>query len=430
MAHFEAWGADCQLGHVERGGKYQCKAAIWADGYDTAIHLLAEYLDRQGYRILWVDECQPTRIYALNSLEIVTGADEGQPVVLGPIMSTDRTVQRESYLTIEEIKDVEPLDEQFGVWPMKTVPDALREPLFGQPEPTEAEITYYNSAGAVPPMNTYAILDAAKVFGLVEILERSGLQYQCLFNGNAAEEYRNVAPYLVELKEDNGLTAILFTHMADQPEEMTTVHLWHKEPGIYVRARATFDDIRSHFRKFTRVQDENGKWFYFRFWESEVLLTYLRVNVSNIGTLGRFAGIAAWSLSFLVTQKSGVRRAIIQRASLGTTGVQPIRFAESDQNAMAVVRWRRFQENLMLHLEHDYPSQYKDLGKGTLVNWSDEGKAKGFRIEMANYNFVAAKILCYGKTQTVDDLIRKILDREKLSELDRSSELLMLAETP
>jgi hypothetical protein len=51
------------------------------------------------------------------------------------------------------------------------------------------------------------------------------------------------------------------------PDNMSTVHLWHKEPGIYVRSRADFEDLWKHFRKFTRVQDESGKWYYFRFWE-------------------------------------------------------------------------------------------------------------------------------------------------------------------
>ncbi|RCW77727.1 DUF4123 domain-containing protein, partial [Paracoccus lutimaris] len=42
-------------------------------------------------------------------------------------------------------------------------------------------------------------------------------------------------------------------------------------PGIYVRAHGTLDDMWRHFRKFTRVQDESGKWYYFRFWEQGTL---------------------------------------------------------------------------------------------------------------------------------------------------------------
>ena len=35
-------------------------------------------------------------------------------------------------LQVEAIEDVEPLDAQIGVFPKKTVPDALYEALFGQ----------------------------------------------------------------------------------------------------------------------------------------------------------------------------------------------------------------------------------------------------------------------------------------------------------
>ncbi len=87
-------------------------------------------------------------------------------------------------LTIETIDDIEPLDAQFGVHPKKTVPDILYAPLFGQPEPTEAEIAAAGGDPAnIPPMNLYAILDAAKVEGLLELLENSELEHRCLFQG-------------------------------------------------------------------------------------------------------------------------------------------------------------------------------------------------------------------------------------------------------
>ncbi|MFV0292160.1 MAG: hypothetical protein ACK5II_02655 [Paracoccus sp. (in: a-proteobacteria)] len=57
--------------------------------------------------------------------------------------SCDNVQTAEAELTVlqfETIDGVEPLDAQLGVFPKKTVPDALRDALFGQPEPTTAEI--------------------------------------------------------------------------------------------------------------------------------------------------------------------------------------------------------------------------------------------------------------------------------------------------
>ena len=120
-------------------------------------------------------------------------------------------------------------------------------------------------ASAVPPMQTYAILDAAKVVNLPELLGTSQLEHRCLFKGAAYDELKNVAPWIVRLEDGNDFTRRLFTG----PEGING--LWDKEPGIYVRSCATLDEMWRHFRKFTRVQDESGKWFYFRYYEADAL---------------------------------------------------------------------------------------------------------------------------------------------------------------
>ena len=80
----------------------------------------------------------------------------------------------EPALQIDTIEGVEPLDAQLGVVELKTVPDAIYEPLFGQPSDA--------------PLHTYAILDAAKVPNLPELLEVSGLEHRCLFKGDAYDD--------------------------------------------------------------------------------------------------------------------------------------------------------------------------------------------------------------------------------------------------
>ncbi len=167
-----------------------------------------------------------------------------------------------------------PLDEQVGVEVPETVPNALSAPLFGQPEPTETESAAAGGDRAsVPSLQTYAILDAAKIEGLPEMLEASGLEHRCLFKGSAFDELQDVAPWLVRLEKDSAFTRNLFTR-GDAPW-----HLWDREPGLYVRSRAAMNELWAHFRKFTKVQDEHGRWIYFRFWEPDIAsvhLDYLR----------------------------------------------------------------------------------------------------------------------------------------------------------
>lgn len=187
----------------------------------------------------------------------------------------DNRAAGRSCLQVEVIENVEPLDRQFGVLPKKTVPNALHDVLFGQPAPNEAEI-----AAAVPAMLTFAILDATKVVNLPELLSASGLEHGCLFKDKSYDELKNVAPWVVRLEENNDFTRRLFTG----PDGING--LWDKEPGIYVRSRETLDDMWRHFRRFTRVQDENGKWFYFRFWEAraatDTFLSYFDDNLAGI----------------------------------------------------------------------------------------------------------------------------------------------------
>lgn len=306
MAYFETWVADCRLGHVARDGESRCQAAIWADSHDAAMVLLAEHLAPEGYRILWVDECLP----AGEGAKAISGAHAGRPVVLGPLLHRDAQ-ESGGYLVIDVIRDAVPLGAQTGVPHRKAVPDALREPLFGQPDPTAAEIAHYGGADRVPRMQTYAILDAAKIFGLPEMLEASGLECRCLFMGDAAADYREVAPYLVALEEDNPFTTILFTHLPGQPENMTTLHMWHKEPGIYVRSRFRFDLVWKHFRKFTRIYSKaTDSWRYFRFYEPSVVSTM--VASFSPDAFEKFGAVAH---AFASWPRAGMATCITRRVS-------------------------------------------------------------------------------------------------------------------
>ncbi|EPX80265.1 DUF4123 domain-containing protein [Litoreibacter arenae] len=176
-----------------------------------------------------------------------------------------------SDLDLQAIHGVEPLDAQLGVAEPLTVPAMLQDALFGQPEPTEADLARATGGdtGKVPPLHTYAVLDAAKVTNLPEMLDASGLEHRCLFKGDAYDELKDVAPWIARLEEGNRFTRNLFTR-SDVPW-----HMWDSEPGIYVRSCGTFDAMWKHFRKFTKVQDEQGKWFYFRFWEPNAFIHLL-----------------------------------------------------------------------------------------------------------------------------------------------------------
>jgi len=182
----------------------------------------------------------------------------------------DPHAKGEERFDIRDVCPVFPLDVQMGINPKKTVPDGLSDALFAQPDPSASDIKKYGTSGDIPQLKLYVVIDAAKVLGLPEILMETGLHYECLFQGAAVGDLADVAPYLVELREGETFTRNLFT------QSDADWHLWEDEVGIFIRSYATLDVLRAHLRKYTRIQDLTGKWFFFRFWEGAYLDEVLR----------------------------------------------------------------------------------------------------------------------------------------------------------
>lgn len=111
----------------------------------------------------------------------------------------------------------------------------------------------------------HAVLDAARIAGLPEILASSDLPHRCLFTGKAAAECADVAPWLVELSSESTLLRNLLT-LGSGPQS-----LWSKQPGTLLVSDLSLDVIYGHLRKYLRVRDEDAVWYYFRFWESQTI---------------------------------------------------------------------------------------------------------------------------------------------------------------
>lgn len=192
------------------------------------------------------------------------------PWQLSPDPPQPRSLVTATQVCVVSISGVDPLDAQLGVFPKKTVPDKLYDALFGQPTPAgeDAPAAGDNSTVATQ-LHTYAVLDAANVTNLPELLERSGLVHRCLFKGQSFDELKNVAPWVVKLEQGERFTRHLFTR-AD-----SSWCIWDNRPGIYLRSSQSIDDVWRHLRKFTRMRDERGRWHFFRFWEEGIAESYL-----------------------------------------------------------------------------------------------------------------------------------------------------------
>lgn len=168
----------------------------------------------------------------------------------------------------ERVTGITPL--QAGQW--HSDPDAatpLFDLLFG--DPGLAMPAWQDSPARTDPgAHVFALLDSAKVVNLPELLETSGLEHTCLFDGEAFEEIATVGPWLVRLDPQAGFCRNLLTRGP------AGWHLWDRRPGLFLRTGQSLSDLRHTLRKLLRVRDHAHRWYYFRFWEGGSLLSLLR----------------------------------------------------------------------------------------------------------------------------------------------------------
>lgn len=171
------------------------------------------------------------------------------------------------------LQAVAPLDGQFGVWPLRQLPQGVAFDLFGSNAQAESSLT----------SSFYAVLDATQIFGLKDIMTSAGLVARCLYTGASAREFADVAPYLVELPLKHQFTRRIFTK-PDSPGG-----LWKANLGIFLQSEASFESLWKHLRRFTRVRSQDAHFSFFRFWDPRVLGDYLQsVELTNDPILSIF----------------------------------------------------------------------------------------------------------------------------------------------
>ncbi|SHE87550.1 protein of unknown function [Litoreibacter ascidiaceicola] len=256
-----------------------------------------------------------------------------------------------SELDCVEQFDVVPLSNKVGQGETASVPEALKVPLFG---------ALFVSNDETSPQ-TYAILDAAKVIGLPELLASSGLEHRCFYKGNMLDELGDVAPWIVRLEAENRLTRNLFTQ-GDAPW-----HLWDKEAGIFLRSSQSLVTLWRHFRKFTKVQNSLGDSVYFRFWEPHVAQAYLSVGGRD----------ALGSPSFFHNSNGKIVDAVI---CCGTQDVSTVHYAPeaspemgykltpAQERALIQGEERRRRADIATALRRCFPDQTEDMAQDQLID--------------------------------------------------------------
>ena len=159
------------------------------------------------------------------------------------------------------------------------LPDILKQDFFAQLIGLD-ELHAFANKDVEPPhlsqlgKHYYAVIDAAKVVGYPSLLQGAG-RLANLYKGKTGETLENAAPYLFEFDPSNSGSIALLQKLFRKMESPVLSH-WEANPAIFIRSDKDFDTVYHHLRKFTHLHEpETEKWYFFRFYDPQVLGAYL-----------------------------------------------------------------------------------------------------------------------------------------------------------
>ena len=353
-----------------------------------------------------------------------------------------------NYLLCHQINNVELLDRQFGRHPKIFAPDEIfkllfpntpippnmtqlswsenhQEPVF--PSPVWDENTLKKDIALfgepLPELKCYFILDANKH----KLLEPESFQCRIenLFQGEFAEITKEIGPYLVEVipYPDYKAESELMGLFSD--EGAMTRFNWHEELGIFIHSRYDFDTVLHHLRHFPVMKDENGKWFFFRFYDPKVLRNYLDVIATSPEKLNKFFG---YEKRIIHAFSSGIGDSFYYyqiKALPEDTRNIPIILTDFEIKGFKKSKWLETRESLMEYALQEYPKLYSEKNKHELCQNLEEGYKKGYTYEISILQYALAK---QGAVQNGIDFIKleEQVTKENTSPLERAVKLCSL----
>ncbi|MBL3609576.1 DUF4123 domain-containing protein [Rhodovulum sulfidophilum] len=311
-----------------------------------------------------------------------------------PVRAVHKTALDTSFVSFA------PLDPQFGIWPIRTIPQPLEQAIWPDGETTGRKL--------------FALLDAPKFADLPLLLAGEGLPHRCLFRGDASQVWGGVAPWLVELTRGSGLLRNLMTR-SDRPQ-----HLWDARPGIFICGDLDLEALWRHLRRFTQMPGPDGGRIFFRFWDPKILPLLLQGIDSDQQWLRAFGTVGEVPLTFVTPQPAGTVLHRVSPELCGPRSRTPDRLPDAVVELLREQRWSEFQIRLCQQLHKQHPQAIEPLSEEELREFSNQGYARGFRIEKANFNYVLAAALCLRSGRDLLRITHSIPDWRQLTELDRS----------
>lgn len=363
--------------------------------------LIQQHLDRLDY-------------YDHASIQLAaTAAQQGFAIGdFQPFESQDKTINADgpSYLDIESLSIKHPYDPNKASSQQPWIDPELKELIF-----TETQ-------------HTYLLVDATRrnqVTTTFDLEDYNDIDMRCLYSGQLAQDLKQYAPYLIDMT--------LSSEQLNDDDNIPKFHRnffekhWGENTGIILQSEQTIDDLHFHLKKFIKIQDENGKWFYFRFFDPRVMNHYLE-------SIQRWPQrVAKW---YRIAKGTPLINQIIceHNNGLGVNAYRPLNTEKLNHNGNFQLtsqefkffqnyHWSTTKKAVSLEITQDFPTETQSLDKDQIDHWCEEGATKGYKKPRALYDYLYSALMA--RTHNFDlNEIEQYLSEQPTHNLEQSKLLL------
>ncbi|WP_223669973.1 DUF4123 domain-containing protein [Kangiella shandongensis] len=377
-----------------------------------AKHLLGESLELQSieYSRLIQQHLDKLDYYDQQSVSLAAqAAQQGYAIgELQPIESHSESLNSEgtSYLEIDSLSLQYQHDPKKPSWQQPWIDPELKNLLFKS------------------DIRTYLLVDATsrnRITTTFDLDDYDEVKKQSLYSGQLAQELKQQAPYVIDItltEEQLGDDNLVPKFHRD----FFSNH-WGKGTAILLHSQNDINDIVFHLKKFIKIRDTDGKWFYFRFFDPNIMNHYLQSiqrwpqRVSKwYGANGDKQLIRAY---FCEDDDGGVANSyhLSQEHQLKTTG--KIELTTEEFRLFEDYRWQQNKKLIEKEIRQDFPSEVESLNRNQINNWCEQGNEKGYTTPRALYDYCYAELMAQIHTFDLSQ-IEQYLSEQKNSHLEKS----------
>lgn len=327
---------------------------------------------------------------------------------LDPIKEQSSSINAEgpSYLNIQSQPMEFSINPEKPSWQQPWIDPSLKQTLFKS------------------DTKTYLLLDATSrgiISKTFDLDDYNDIDKCSLYSGQLAEDLKQQAPYLLDvtLNEDQ----LMDDSSVPKFHRDFFSKYWGKNTGIFIHSSEPLDKLNFHLKKFTKVQDETGKWFFFRFFDPRIMAHYLESIQRWPQRIAKWYGAQKNSQliqGFICEHMAGNEYKVFQlKPNHGLTHSGNIKLTHNEFDLFSDYQWQQTKNLVEIELRQDFPKETIDITNDDINDWLETAANKGYTTPRAlyDYSYSVLMALTYGFDLSE---IEQYLTEQTTSHLEKS----------